>query len=113
MREDTLTPLDARNSLLIPRPGSEKSFYSTSTADMKNPHDVKHMDYNNGHYYSPAPALNAVPPQAAGAVASRNLTHETPARDYSAPANREPRLPELDFGFDTKPVNRAQNGNHF
>lgn len=112
MREDTLTPLDARNSLLIPRPGSEKSFYSTSTMDAKDPHHVQYTDYNNGHYYAPPPVRNAAPPQAAGVVASRNLTNDAPARDYSA-TTREPRLPELDFGFDNKPANRAPNGNHF
>lgn len=95
---DTLTPLDAHNSLLI-RPGSEKSMYSISTIDIKEKEQMHAEIPNPYSYYNRQ--VDAVerqplaPSQPYHDEPTRGLTHSEPRNIGHA---RQPTLPDLEHG---------------
>ncbi|KAJ6789563.1 hypothetical protein PWT90_07714 [Aphanocladium album] len=107
---DTLTPLDAHNSLLI-RPGSEKSFYSVSTVEMEkkeahahaagipNPYSYYRQADNVDHSHVPSEPYRDEP--------TRDLTHGEPRTGHT----RQPTLPDLENGNyrGVPPTNQGYN----
>lgn len=91
---DTLTPLDAHNSLLI-RPGSEKSFYSASTVEMEK--KEAHAAFPNpySHYRKVSDVEHGrVPTEPYHDEPTRDLTHSEPRGGHT----RQPTLPDLENG---------------
>lgn len=96
---DTLTPLDAHNSLLLRPDTGEKSLYSISTIDVKEKDAAQHQVPNPYAYYNRQPDSLERQPLAPAAPyrtePTRHLTHNEPQVNGHA---RQPTLPDLEHG---------------
>ncbi|KAJ4148404.1 hypothetical protein LMH87_002876 [Akanthomyces muscarius] len=110
---DTLTPLDAHNSLLI-RPGSEKSFYSVSTVEMdkKDAHVPREIPNPYSSYNRQADDVERQPlaPGPYRDEPTRTLTHNEP-RTYGHA--RQPTFPDLDNNASYRGVPQTNQGYHW
>ncbi|KAJ3479504.1 hypothetical protein NLG97_g8304 [Lecanicillium saksenae] len=106
---DTLTPLDAHNSLLI-RPGSGKSFYSASTVEMEKKEAYAHTETPNPYSYyrqTDDHDHSHVHRDPYRDEPSRDLTHGEPRAGHT----RQPTLPDLENGSyrGVPPTNQGYN----
>jgi hypothetical protein len=97
---DNLTPLDARNSLLM-----DPQEYKSSAAPYRNSRGYESVPLSeHPTTYSDRPYVD-VPPQqhllADVPSVGRSPSRDSSYRDHSPPGDRVPRLPEIDLGAPT------------